>query len=210
MVQHYKQPLHLIIAIAKTIVTISKHRIALAKAGRKLGVSWKRILKHDNSKFHPIEFMQYVGRFELGTNEPQKWAKAWRHHWKNNDHHIEYWEDKDLTFTLSPNTKNGDIVNEVRLGGGTKKSWKGPVWMSDGAVREMIADWIAGSFAYSGRYPKAGDWKWGNKNLVDRLMRLETQPRPETCTRSFAISLLRRNELITDEQIKSISQIDTS
>ena len=70
----------MVLAIVKTILTISKHRIALAKAGRKLGVSWKRILKHDNSKFHPIEFMQYVAKFELRTNDPEKWANSWGHH----------------------------------------------------------------------------------------------------------------------------------
>ena len=210
MIQTYKRSSKVVLAIVKTILTISKHRIALAKAGRKLGVSWKRILKHDNSKFHPIEFMQYVAKFELGTNDPEKWATAWQHHWKHNDHHIEYWEDKNLTFTLSPNIEDGDMANEVRIGGGAKKDWQGPVWMPDCAVREMIADWIAGSLAYSGQYPKAGDWKWGDKNLVDRLMKLEIQPQSETCTRSFAVSLLKENNLITSEQITAASVPSTS
>ena len=191
------------VAIRKTLLTIAKHRLALARAGRKLGVPWIRIFKHDNSKFHPIEFMQYVRKFELGVDEPEKWAKAWKHHWQHNDHHIEYWEDKALTFTPSPNTADGDLMNEGGIGGGTHAGRDGPIWMPNNAVREMIADWIAGSLAYSGQYPKAGQWKWGSQNLVDRLLKLETQQQSKHCTRSFAVSLLVKNKMITDEQIKA-------
>lgn len=184
----------------KALKKIAKHRYALLLAGIKLKVPWKRIIKHDNSKFHPVEFVQYVNRFELGINEPEKWGKAWEHHWRNNDHHIEYWEDKNLTFSWG----KPEIWNDNGISGGVKKTnpnYK-EVWIPDGAIREMIADWMAASYAYAGEWPKAPGWKWGDENLVKILLKMEETQQPETSTRFFAIQLLEKHGMISKKQLK--------
>ena len=104
----------------KAIKKIVKHRIALAIAGRQVGISWQQILKHDNSKFSLVEFRYYIEAFELGIKKPEH-ATAWEHHWRNNPHHIEYWIDKDLTFTWCIN--DCDWENEGGFGGGWKKEY---------------------------------------------------------------------------------------
>jgi hypothetical protein len=177
---------HLYTAVTKIV----KHRVALWKAGRKLGVSTSRLLKHDNSKFHPTEFWQYVRRFELGIKDPEKWGTAWEHHWRHNDHHIEYWEDKNLTYDWY----HGQGVPKTSVFPG--------VWIPDEAIREIVADWMAASYAYSGSWPVAGSWEWGDRNLVPMLRRMEIQTSPEICTRGFAVHLLRLHNMITDEQVR--------
>ena len=187
---------------------IYRHRVALWKAGRKLGVSTRRLLAHDNSKFHPIEFSQYVARFELEKYDENKWQKAWKHHWQHNDHHIEYWQEKDLYFSWEhggPTKKHYTEHPEI-IGQRTKEEWP-EVWMPDNAIREMVADWMAASYAYSGYWPEAGSWEWGNKNLVKQLLKLEHHPQPEISTRGFAILLLRNHNLITEDQILKVNTI---
>ena len=188
----------------KAIKKIVKHRIALAIAGRRVGISWQQILKHDNSKFSLIEFRYYVEAFELGIKKPEH-ATAWEHHWRNNPHHIEYWIDKDLTFTWCIN--DCDWENEGGFGGGVKRypsSYDQPnvwgVWIPDKYIREMIADWMAASYAYSGMWPVAGNWEWGNKNLVKMLLKIEHAAQPEASARGLALQILRRLNMITDEQ----------
>ncbi len=197
----------LLIGVSAALRKIIRHRIALYKAAKILGVSMTRVLRHDNSKFHPTEFMQYVRRFELGEYDERKWAKAWNHHWRHNDHHIEYWQNQSLGFSWqgpgvfdSGIRIDGGIVTEYNLMHVTSGE---PVWMPDPAIREMIADWMAASYAYSGAWPKAPDWKWGNENLIKNLRKLEHTMQPETSTRGFAVQLLIKNEMITDDQVKS-------
>ena len=187
---------------------IYTHRVALWKAGRKLGVTTSRLLRHDNSKFYPVEFFSYVARFELGAWDETKWQRAWKHHWQHNDHHIEYWQEKDLYFSWSHGgaTKKVYAEHPEIIGQPTKKEWP-EVWMPDAAIREMIADWMAASYAYSGEWPNAGSWDWGNKYLVKQLLKLEHHPQPEISSRGFAILLLRNNNLITDEQILEVNTI---
>ncbi len=205
----------------RALLKIVKHRIALVKSGRKLGVPLVQILKHDNSKFSFIEFKFYVEAFELGIEKPEH-ASAWRHHWMNNPHHIEYWQEKDLTFTRYVDRSRGDIPNYHAFGGGTKKKyspnpeiigWKTEsgwpqVWMPDMFIREMIADWIAASLVYSGQYPKAPRWDWGNAKLVKMLKKLEHHHQPECSSRGFALTLLKAEGMITEEQYKEANVLD--
>lgn len=195
------------LGVYKALRKIIKHRWALYKAAKVMGVPMRRILAHDNSKFHPVEFMQYVKRFELGIEDAHRWARAWRHHWRHNDHHIEYWQNQSLAFSWSgPGVYDTgiDFGNGIVGEGNLMRVQSGsPVWMPDCAIREMIADWMAASYAYSGAWPKAPDWQWGNKNLVSTLMKLEHTNQPETSTRGFAMELLQKHGMITEEQYKA-------
>ena len=73
-------------------------------------------------------------------------------------------------------------------------------WMPDAAIRETVADWIAASMAYSGEMPRAGSWKWGNENLVDKLWLVATDMQPEISARGGFLFFLAAHDLITTEQ----------
>lgn len=191
--------INFILASYKYLLVLIRHRSALAKAAKKLNVPMARVLRHDNSKFSWLEWRAYVRKLVLKIDDDQEWAAAWEHHWQSNDHHIEYWEDRGMIFSWT---------GEIRL-----KDWPHAfthypkavgtcgVAIPDVAVREIIADWMAASYAYSGSWPVAPVWGWGNKNLVSALKRMEHTMQPETSTRGFAISLLHEHNMITKEQM---------
>ena len=109
-----------------TILTHKKWVYHYAKA---LGYPWTGI-KHDLSKFSPVEFSEGV-RFWTGTSSPILEAKqiqgisyAWLHHKGRNKHHYEYWLDY------------------LDDGG---KAMKMPFKY----VIEMICDWLGAARAYN-------------------------------------------------------------
>ena len=56
----------------------------------------EQIIDHDNSKFSDEEFEPYAQKwFGDGIKTPA-YENAWEHHWKNNPHHPEYWDGKDM------------------------------------------------------------------------------------------------------------------
>eukprot|EP00339_Tiarina_fusa_P024597 CAMPEP_0117038472 /NCGR_PEP_ID=MMETSP0472-20121206/27060_1 /TAXON_ID=693140 ORGANISM="Tiarina fusus, Strain LIS" /NCGR_SAMPLE_ID=MMETSP0472 /ASSEMBLY_ACC=CAM_ASM_000603 /LENGTH=161 /DNA_ID=CAMNT_0004748691 /DNA_START=144 /DNA_END=629 /DNA_ORIENTATION=- len=48
------------------------------------------MILHDLSKLSPSEFTPYANHF-FG-NSSKHFDEAWKHHYENNDHHIEYWK----------------------------------------------------------------------------------------------------------------------
>lgn len=185
--------------------TVIRHRWALLLAAQKLGVPFSRVLHHDNSKFSWIEWRAYVRRFEMGIKDPEEWARAWRHHWTHNDHHIEYWQERALVFSWTGTHKfRGDWRRAEKW----KELLPTGVFVPDDAVEEMVADWMAASYAYNGSWPKAGQWEWGKNNLVGELRKLEHRHQPEISTRWFAIHLLRKFDMITPEQVQEAIQWD--
>ena len=97
----------------------------------KFGIIW-RGLKHDLSKFHPIEFFESIKYYSKDSSPIPRckadkgYSLAWQHHKGHNDHHYEYWVD------------NLDS-------GGT------PIEMPINCVLEMVVDWMAAGKAYKGR-----------------------------------------------------------
>lgn len=97
----------------------------------KFGIVWRGI-KHDLSKFHPIEFFESIKYYSKDSSPIPRckadkgYSLAWQHHKGHNDHHYEYWVD------------NLDS-------GGT------PIEMPINCVLEMVADWMAAGKAYKGR-----------------------------------------------------------
>ncbi len=176
-----------LIASIRYFHTVCVHRRALWLAADALNVPMERVWAHDNSKFSWLEWRAYVRKFQMRIEDPAEWAAAWEHHWRHNDHHIEYWLDKNLRYDYG-----GPIANPCpeRIG----------VWIPDVAVKEMIADWMAASYSYSGQWPKAPAWRWGNDNLVRVLRQMEQTGQPETTTRGFAVDRLQALGMITPEQ----------
>ena len=94
----------------------------------KAGITW-RWIKHDLSKFNPIEFVESV-KYYQGNKSPIDACKkdkgvsyAWMHHKGRNDHHYEYWQD---------NFDNGG----------------NPVEMPYDCAVEMLCDYIGAAKAY--------------------------------------------------------------
>ena len=79
----------------------SNHDFILAIKTKALSID-----KHDLSKYNDIEFYPYRQHFYPTTEEQnasdedkqiweEKYEEAWKHHYRNNSHHIEYWYDHD-------------------------------------------------------------------------------------------------------------------
>ena len=84
--------------IIKHFKLICTHKKYVFLNCKKAGLFWAGI-KHDLSKFSPIEFLESVKYYD-GTKSPidvckQKhgYSKAWLHHKGRNPHHYEYWQD---------------------------------------------------------------------------------------------------------------------
>ncbi len=121
------------------------HKILVAYYGRQAGVHWWRLIVHDLSKFGPSEFWGYANRLYTKDGptpiDVEAFKRAWKHHWSTNDHHWEFWLLGTAYYSQ----------------------------MSDQAVREMVADWLAASHAYSGERPKSLEgWSWFQDNF-DRI-----------------------------------------
>jgi hypothetical protein len=128
-----------------------KHKWFLMEAGRKLKVPWILILLHDLSKFSWKELPGYGRQFCGSKDDPRGWAETWLHHQNTAPHHSEYW-----------------IMRS-----GTKPFPDGcPLPMPEKYVREMIADWMAASKAYEGRWPDPAHWKW----FDDHFCKLDLHP----------------------------------
>lgn len=100
-----------------------------------------RLLKHDLSKFSWKELPHYARQFCGDKSDQPSFMRAWLHHQNSNDHHWEYWINRSVYHK-----DKGDCDT---------------IDMSDAAIREMIADWLAASRAYSGFWPASLDkWTW--------------------------------------------------
>jgi hypothetical protein len=118
------------------LVNLLRHKWFVLVAGLSLGVPLWRLLKHDWTKFLPSEFMAYARHFHGSPPSPDlDFDLAWLKHKNRNDHHWEYWTGPDGTLR-----------------------------MSEGAVLEMVADWLAAGRTYEGRWPDLFNYTWFNAN----------------------------------------------
>ena len=107
----------------------------------KAGIPWRGI-KHDISKFSPVEFWESVKYYQV-TSSPidackkeNGWSKAWQHHKGRNDHHYEYWLD------------------DFDHGGK-------PLIMPYECALEMLCDYLGAGRAYQGKnFTYAGEYEW--------------------------------------------------
>jgi hypothetical protein len=61
-------------------------------------VFWDLIKAHDESKFSEEEFEPYAKKWHLDGIKTPEYEAAWVHHWKNNEHHPEYWLGEDMPY----------------------------------------------------------------------------------------------------------------
>lgn len=113
------------------------HKWYVFLAGRRLGnIPLWRLIIHDWSKFGAWEFDRYAMNFfgdysksavDRGSIS-EDFAVAWLHHENFNPHHVGYWIPRSAQY-------------------------KGvPLRMPDTFVREMVADWMGASMAYTGSW----------------------------------------------------------
>ena len=141
----------------KHFIKICKHKYWVGYYCFKAGIPWRGI-KHDMSKFSPIEFWESV-KYYSGTSSPidackkdKGWSKAWQHHKGRNDHHYEYFVD---------NLDNGGTA----------------IQMPFINVAELIADYLGAGRAYMGEnfsYQAEYEW-WFNKKKKPLLMHPQTK-----------------------------------
>ena len=109
--------------------TIIKHKWYVFWACKDCGIWWRGI-KHDLSKFYPLEFIEYAENFSIGKSpvdtckKKYGYCKSWQHHKGHNSHHWQHWID---------------FID------GKPIALKMPYW----DVVEMICDWIGAGKAYN-------------------------------------------------------------
>lgn len=133
--------------VRKYLDSLELHVTYVREAGERLGIDPHQLREHDNSKFSLEELPYYVRNFHGDKSDPDGFARAWLHHIHNNPHHWQYWIFSD-GFT----PKNSDVRNGV-------------VEMPQRYAREMIADWMGASMAYTGSWDMA-DWLTGNMSRI--------------------------------------------
>jgi len=73
---------------------VATHKWFVLTEGRKLGLGWWQLLKHDWSKLTWHEWSQYVQFHTRRVRDPKSTADylaAWSHHVHHNPHHHEHW-----------------------------------------------------------------------------------------------------------------------
>ncbi len=139
----------------KFLWTLLKHKWYVLKAGRLTGVPFWRLLIHDWNKFTLSEFGRYArnfqGDYSASPNDrervTQEFTLAWLHHENRNPHHHGYWIPR------------------------TGKSAGKPLPMPAIQVREMIADFMGASKAYTDSWDIA---VWFNENGPNMHLHDET------------------------------------
>lgn len=138
-----------------------KHKWFVFLACKRMGVPVWRAIIHDWTKFLPAELPHYNRQFFGDKSDPDGFARAWLHHQNHNPHHWEYWITRAEHSRGRANTANGCLP------------------MPETYVREMIADWLGASRAYTGSWDMH---KWLEKNLS----RIKVHP----TTRDLIVRLL--------------------
>lgn len=121
--------------------TVRTHRKWVRHYCHLAGITWRGI-KHDLSKYSPVEFFESA-RYWTGTGSPineakkyKGYSRAWLHHRGRNPHHWAYWADNfSEGFTVYPMPRD-DFV-------------------------EMVCDFLAAGRAYSGvGFSYTGERAW--------------------------------------------------
>ena len=137
------------------LMTVVMHKHWVFVYCCKLGIPWQGV-KHDLSKFSPVEFFESVRYYQGGKKSPipvvkaaNGYSKAWQHHKGRNPHHYEYWTDNyDLGTTC--------------------------IEMPKKFVLEMVADWMAAGKTY-GNFTIDDEIAWWESTKDTKFMHQKTK-----------------------------------
>lgn len=108
---------------------------------------------HDESKWTEDEFPAYANWFFGDKSDPYGFAMAWNHHIHHNPHHWQHWIFPDRFSLPGANIECGVLP------------------MPEKYAREMVADWMGASMAYT-RSWNMNDWFI--KNVSSIILHTET------------------------------------
>lgn len=134
----------------KYLETLLDHIEYVCEAGLAIGLDRDQCIQHDSSKFNNMEFYSYAKQFQ-GDGDEEFFPYAWLDHIHRNEHHWEYWIFPDgYNYTRKGETVPSPSIEE------------GVVIMPEKYVKEMVADWLGASMAYTGSWDMTD---WLEKNL---------------------------------------------
>ena len=136
--------------------SLKLHIASVQKAGKILSVPAEQLACHDDSKWGHDEFQHYARQAHGDKGDPIGYARAWLHHQNSNPHHWEYW----ILRSDGVGPRYGHHCAPANNG-----AVDGCLEMPEQYVREMVADWMGASFAYTGSW-NIGDWLTAN---LDRM-----------------------------------------
>ena len=99
-----------------------------------------------------MELPHYQRQFFGKADDPKGFIKCWIHHQNRNDHHWEYWIPRTGHNRCTPPYPDGKSIP-----------------MPKAAVKEMMADWMGASKAYTGKWPEKGKWEWFDTNFEKKI-----------------------------------------
>jgi hypothetical protein len=133
-----------------------KHKWFVFLAGLRVGCPLWRLILHDLSKFFPSELPHYNRQFFGAADDPAGFIRCWLRHQNRNDHHWEWWIPRTRHNRCTPPFPDDALIE-----------------MSDGAILEMIADWLGAGRAYERKWPTTETgWLWWEKNKAKILPRV--------------------------------------
>lgn len=137
---------------AAYLATLYTHIGYVKEAGPLLKVPDELLSIHDETKLSVCEIGAYVKNFQ-GGGDPVGFPFAWLHHIHLNPHHWQFWRFPDRWSMAGSNIVDGALP------------------MPEVFAREMVADWMGSSMAYT------GDWNmsaWLTKNIPRIRLHPET------------------------------------
>jgi hypothetical protein len=120
-----------------------RHKWFVFLASFKVGVPLWFAIIHDWSKFLPSELPHYDRQFFGDRGDPVGFAVAWLYHQNRHPHHPEFW------ITRHDHSHGEKVAIDECLP------------MPEVYIREMIADWLGASMAYTGSWDMQ-EWLAGN------------------------------------------------
>jgi len=123
-----------------------RHKWFVFLAGLKTKAPLWRLLIHDISKLRPLEFKYYAKKYYGYCRDKKIAEMSYLKHVNRNPHHWQYYIVVDGTF------------EKIK-----------PLEISDGVLREMVADWMAVEKSFTGEWTDIVNWVWLSKNW-DRMI----------------------------------------
>lgn len=175
------------------LVSLADHIRYVQEAGKRIGVPLSRLDIHDQSKYEKEEFVPYANYFwnEDGTPRTERnndlnieyaFTLAWMHHLQHNDHHWQHW--------IFPDRYANKMLLKKKV-----MTPNGVVRMPEICVREMIADWMGASMAYTGSWDMV-EW------LTSNTERVVLHPRSAVMVRECLINLNTKYKFMNDLKFK--------
>lgn len=167
------------VPILKYLLVTIKHKWFVLVAGLKTKTPILQLLLHDWSKFTLSELPHYARQFYGTADDPDGWLRCWIHHQNYNPHHWEYWFTRSAVSGFNKNA---------------------PAPMPEKYVREMVADWLGASRAYSGAWPESlQKWEWYQKNFFAIYSNVHADTRKkllDILSEIFPFELIIENEKV--------------